>query len=230
MSTKVHECKDHPHFKEKGGWASKSLSSLNPDNTWQSCDLNSEVSDSKALTFFSMPNCLSFMEEPVLGMGDTDTHTHTHVFHSLLLLNHFSRVRLLATPWTAAYQAPPSMGFSRQEYWSGCHCLLFSFASHVQFFATPQTPAHQASLSLTVSRSLPTFMSIDSVMPFNHLFLCCPLLILASIFHSIRVFSNLCVCGLLRWISWIFNKRNPLPFTFGDCMICMIVPRVQCPD
>ena len=35
-----------------------------------------------------------------------------------------SRVQLLATPWTAAYQAPPSMGFSRQEYWSGCHCLL----------------------------------------------------------------------------------------------------------
>ena len=37
----------------------------------------------------------------------------------LLLLNHFSRVRLCATPWTAAYQAPPSMGFSRQQYWSG---------------------------------------------------------------------------------------------------------------
>ena len=37
----------------------------------------------------------------------------------LLLLSHFSRVRLLATPWTAAYQAPPSMRFSRQEYWSG---------------------------------------------------------------------------------------------------------------
>ena len=35
-----------------------------------------------------------------------------------------SRVRLLATPWTAAHQAPPSMGVSRQEYWSGCHCLL----------------------------------------------------------------------------------------------------------
>ena len=35
-----------------------------------------------------------------------------------------SRVRLLETPWTAAYQAPPSMGFSRLEYWSGCHCLL----------------------------------------------------------------------------------------------------------
>ena len=37
----------------------------------------------------------------------------------LLLLTHFSRVRLFATPWTAAHQAPPSMGFSRQEYWSG---------------------------------------------------------------------------------------------------------------
>ena len=37
----------------------------------------------------------------------------------LLLLSRFSRVRLCVTPWTAAYQAPPSMGFSRQEYWSG---------------------------------------------------------------------------------------------------------------
>ena len=37
----------------------------------------------------------------------------------LLLLSRFSRVRLFATPWTAAHQAPPSMGFSRQEYWSG---------------------------------------------------------------------------------------------------------------
>ena len=37
-----------------------------------------------------------------------------------------SHVQLLATPWTAAYQAPPSMGFSRQEFWSGCHCLLES--------------------------------------------------------------------------------------------------------
>ena len=42
----------------------------------------------------------------------------------LLLLSRFSGVRLLATPWTAAPQAPPSMGFSRQEHWSGCHRLL----------------------------------------------------------------------------------------------------------
>ena len=41
----------------------------------------------------------------------------------LLLLSRFSRVRLCATPWTAAYQAPPSMGFSRQQYWSGVPLL-----------------------------------------------------------------------------------------------------------
>ena len=42
----------------------------------------------------------------------------------LLLLSHFSRVRLCATPWTAAHQAPPSLGFSKQEHWSGLHFLL----------------------------------------------------------------------------------------------------------
>ena len=42
----------------------------------------------------------------------------------MLLLSHFGRVRLCATPKTAAHQAPPSLGFSRQEHWSGCHFLL----------------------------------------------------------------------------------------------------------
>ena len=42
-----------------------------------------------------------------------------HIYNGILLLSHFSRVRLCVTPWTAAYQASPSMGFSRQEYWSG---------------------------------------------------------------------------------------------------------------
>ena len=45
-----------------------------------------------------------------------------------------SRVRLLATPWTAAYQAPPPMGFSRQTYWSGCHCLLHASLLQVVYF------------------------------------------------------------------------------------------------
>ena len=62
--------------------------------------------------------------------------------------------------------------------------------SRVQLFATPWTAARQASLSITKSRSLFKLMSIESVMPSNHLILCCPLLLLPSIFPSIRVFSN----------------------------------------
>ena len=62
--------------------------------------------------------------------------------------------------------------------------------SHVRLFATPWTAAHQASLSITNSRSLPKLMSIESVMPSNHLILCCPLLLLPPIPPSIRVFSS----------------------------------------
>ena len=62
--------------------------------------------------------------------------------------------------------------------------------SRVRLFATPWTAACQASLSITNSRSLPKLISIDSVMPSNHLNLCYPLLLLPSIFPSIRVFSN----------------------------------------
>jgi len=62
--------------------------------------------------------------------------------------------------------------------------------SHVQLFATPWTTACQASLSITNSQSLLKFISIESVMPSNHLIFCHPLLLLPSIFPSIRVFSN----------------------------------------
>ena len=67
--------------------------------------------------------------------------------------------------------------------------LLFGF-SCFQLFATPWTTACQASLSFTFSRSLLKLMSLESVMPPNHLILCRPLLLLPSIFHRIRVFSN----------------------------------------
>ena len=62
--------------------------------------------------------------------------------------------------------------------------------SCVRLTATPQTTARQASLSITNSRTPPKPMSIESVMPSNHLIPCCPLLLLPSIFPSIRVFSN----------------------------------------
>ena len=70
-----------------------------------------------------------------------------------------------------------------------CIYLLFS-CSVVSDSATPWTAAHQASLSISNSWSLLKLLSIESVMPSNHLILCCPLLLLPSIFPSIGVFSN----------------------------------------
>ena len=137
-------------------------------------------------------------------------------------LNHVSP---FVTPWTVALQVPLSMGFSRQEYWSGLPCLppgdlpnpgVVPMSPALQADCLPSEPPgkpssssrclatklcptlydpvdcrqrSQASLSFTISQSLLKLMSIESVMPSNHLILCCPLL-LPSIFRSIRVFSN----------------------------------------
>ena len=77
--------------------------------------------------------------------------------------------------------------------------------SCVQLFATPWTAAYQASLSFNNSRSLLKLMSIESVMPSNHLILCHPLLLLPSIFPSIRVFSNESLLHI-RWPEyWSFS-------------------------
>ena len=80
----------------------------------------------------------------------------------------------------------------------------------VQLSATPWTAAHQASLSITSSQSLPKVMSIELVMPSNHLILCHPLLLPPSIFPSFRVFSNesaLCI----RWPKdWSFSFNSSL--------------------
>ena len=93
--------------------------------------------------------------------------------------------------------------------------MTFTFKISVQFFATPWTAARQASLSITNSRSLLKLMSIESVMPSNHLILCHPLLLLPPTPPSIRVFSNestLC----MRWPKyWSFSfsispsKKDP---------------------
>ena len=77
--------------------------------------------------------------------------------------------------------------------------------SHVQLFATLWTAACQASLSINNSRSSFKLMSIDSVMPSNHLILCHPILLLPSIFSSIRVFSNESALRI-RWPKyWSFS-------------------------
>ena len=77
--------------------------------------------------------------------------------------------------------------------------------------ATPWATAHQASLSITNSQSLPKLMSIESVMPDNHLILCHPLLLLPSIFPNIRVFSNESVLHI-RWPKyWSFSFKISPP-------------------
>ena len=81
--------------------------------------------------------------------------------------------------------------------------------SHVQLFVTPWTTARQASLSITNSQSLLKLMSIKLVMTSNHLIFCCPLLLLPSIFPSIRVSSNESVF-CIRWPKyWSFSFISP---------------------
>ena len=90
------------------------------------------------------------------------------------------------------------------------HVYIYQFSSVqllscVQLFVTPWTAACLASLSITNSQSPPKSMSIESVMPANHLILCCPLLLLPSIFPSIGAFSNESVLHI-RWPKyWSFS-------------------------
>ena len=83
--------------------------------------------------------------------------------------------------------------------------VVFQSLSHVGLFATPWTAGRLASLSFTTSQSLLTLVSIESVLPSNHVILCHSLLLLPSIFPSIRVFSNkLALC--IRWPKyWSFS-------------------------
>ena len=110
-------------------------------------------------------------------------------------------------PWRRKWQPTPEFlpgKFHGQRSLEGYSPSVQSL-SHVWPFSTPWTIAHQASLSITNSRSLLKLMSIALVMPSNHLILCRPLLLLLSIFPSIRVFSNKSVL-CIRWPKyWSFS-------------------------
>ena len=101
--------------------------------------------------------------------------------------------------------------FRRKDFWiksrrfSEIKISSVQSLSHVRLIATPWTTAHQASLSIANSWSRPKPMSIESVMPSNHLILCHPLLLLPSTFPSIRVFSSESVL-CIRWSKyWSFS-------------------------
>ena len=122
---------------------------------------------------------------------------------SVYVVQFLSHVWLFGIPRIVVVQAPLSQGFPRQEYWFRSVQSL----SRVRLFETPWTAACQASLFITNFWSLPKLTSFESVMPSNHLILCHPLLLLPSIFPSIRVFSNgsaLCI-KWSKYCSFSFN-------------------------
>ena len=94
------------------------------------------------------PNCI------VSVISRCISHRHLELLLLLLLLSHFSRVQLCVTPYTAAHQAPPSLGFSRQEHWSGFNAWKWKVKSlsRVRFFVIPWTAAYQAPPSTGFSR------------------------------------------------------------------------------
>ena len=97
-----------------------------------------------------------------------------------------------------------SMGLQRVGHDLVTVVIVVQLFRHVGLFATPWTATCQASLSFTISWSLLKLMSIESVMPTNHLVLCCPLP-LPSIFPSIRVFSNESVLHIKWPKDWTFS-------------------------
>ena len=91
--------------------------------------------------------------------------------------------------------------------------IYIQLLSHVQLLATPWTAAGQASLSITKSQPLPKLMSIESVRPSNYLIICRPLLLLTSMFPSIRVFSNESVL-CIRWPKyWSFSISPSIEYS-----------------
>ena len=111
------------------------------------------------------------------------------------------------------------------------HVVLLQFSSVSQSCPTPWTAAHQASLSITNSWSLPKLMSIELVMPFNHLILCRSLLLLPSIFPNIRVFSNESALHI-RWpkywsFSFNISPSNEHPGLISFTMDWLDLPAVQ---
>ena len=93
--------------------------------------------------------------------------------------------------------------------------VQFSSLSHVRLFMTPWTVAHQASQSITNSQSLLTLMSIELVMPSNHLILCCPLLLPPPIFPTIGFFPNESLLHI-RWPKYWSFSFSILPMNIQD--------------
>ena len=105
---------------------------------------------------------------------------------------------------------PQSLVSNRGNDMNQVFIVIVQLLSHVQLFMTPWTAGCQASLSFTITRSLLKLISIESVMSFSYQILCCPLLLLPSIFPSIRLFPNESALGN-KWPKyWSFRTRLPM--------------------
>ena len=148
----------------------------------------------------------------------------------LLLLSPFSRVRLCVTPWTVAHQAPLSLGFSRQEHWSGlpfpspmhesekgkCNVKV-KVLSHIRLLATPWTAAYQAPPSLGFSRQ-----ECWSGLPFPS-----PSDKLGTIIPSGPTWSRLCLCSLLKLEKDVSSHPGcTLSFLFK--IYLLVISRLGC--
>ena len=107
--------------------------------------------------------------------------------------------------WSAEHQSICEKTWPSWHHPLAVTLIVAQSVSRVRLLLTPWTAVLQASLSFTISQSLPKLMSIESSMPSNHLILCRPLLLLPSVFPSIRVFSNDLALHI-RWLKyWSFN-------------------------
>ena len=133
-------------------------------------------------------------------MGDNSFDWTTKLNWLDFLIAFENRKAIQVRTWITGYQCP------------GILLNLVQLLSLVWLFATPRTAASQASLFIANTRSLVKRMSIESVMPSNHLILCHPLLCLPSIFPSIRVFSKesvLCISWPKYWsLSFCISPSN----------------------
>ena len=135
---------------------------------------------------------MNFRHQKIFFMISGHQHISCSIFSMFLLAS--------SSHLTSVFQLPRCLFGNHNQVF----VVVVQSLSCVQLIATPWTAARQASLTFTISRSLLKLISIESVMPSNHLILCCPLLLL-SIFPSIRVFSNESALRI-RWPKyWSFS-------------------------
>ena len=143
------------------------------------------------------------------------------IFNSFIWLLHMACG--ISVPWPGIEPVPPVSEVQSSPLVVAVHLL-----SHVWLFATPWTAACQAPLSSSVSQSLLNLLSVELVMPSNHLILCRPLLLLPSIFPSIRVFSTELILGIFTVLltTRLLGKIPQLIIfvdTSGECVISSVL-------